>query len=252
MGYLPDKRLTPSPPFYHTAVDLFGPFIIKGTVNKRCRGKAYGVLFNCLVSRTVYIDIAVGYDSDSFLMEFRRFVTIRGYPKSMFSDAGTQLVSARKELKTVFENWNWDQISSFGHPQGMSWEFSKAADAPWENGCSESLIKLAKRNILYSVGTHVMSFSELQTVMFEIANILNERPIGTRTNDPNEGNCCCPNDLLLGRASIKVPHGQWDVDANTKRRWQFVQMIANTFWRKWMRDYFHTLIMIYYNFSLYI
>ena len=66
MGNLPDKCLTASPPFYHTAVDLFGPFIIKGIVNKWCRGKAYGVLSNCLVSRAVYIFIAVGYVTDSY------------------------------------------------------------------------------------------------------------------------------------------------------------------------------------------
>ena len=78
MGKLPE---TPSPSFYHIAVDLFGPFIIKGTVNKRCRGKAYGLLFNCLVSRAVYIDIAVGYDTDSFLIVLRRFVTIRIFQK---------------------------------------------------------------------------------------------------------------------------------------------------------------------------
>jgi hypothetical protein len=40
------------------------------------------------------------------------------------------------------------------------------------------------------------TFSELQTVMFEVANLLNERPIGTKETDHNEGSYLCPNDLI--------------------------------------------------------
>jgi hypothetical protein len=44
-------------------VDLFGPFTIKDTVKGRTHGKAYGVLFNCMSSRAVYVDLAEGYDT---------------------------------------------------------------------------------------------------------------------------------------------------------------------------------------------
>ena len=79
--------------------------------------------------------------------------------------------------------------------------------------------------------------------MFEVANLLNERPIGTKETDPNEGSYLCPNDLILGRASSSVPIGQWDEAENFKKRWKFVQQVINTFWRKWHRDYFPTLIV---------
>ncbi|XP_037773183.1 uncharacterized protein LOC119568818 [Penaeus monodon] len=41
MGQLPDKRLKPSPAFYNTSVDLFGPFLIRDTVKRRSRAKVY-------------------------------------------------------------------------------------------------------------------------------------------------------------------------------------------------------------------
>jgi hypothetical protein len=69
------------------------------------------------------------------------------------------------------------------------------------------------------------------------------RPIGTKETDPNEGSYLCPNDLILGRASSNVPIGQWDEAENFKKRWKFVQQVINTFWRKWHRDYFPTLIV---------
>ena len=53
MGQISDERLSPCPAFYHTAVDIFGPFQIKDNVKKRTTGKAYGVIFNCMVTRAV-------------------------------------------------------------------------------------------------------------------------------------------------------------------------------------------------------
>ena len=58
--------------------------------------------------------------------------------------------------------------------------------------------------------------------MFEVANILNERPIGTKETNHNEGSYLCPNDLILGRASSNVPIGQWNETENFKKRWKFV------------------------------
>ena len=47
MGQMPPERLKPSPPFYITGVDLFGPYLVKDTVKRRTKMKVYGVIFNC-------------------------------------------------------------------------------------------------------------------------------------------------------------------------------------------------------------
>ena len=70
--------------------------------------------------------------------------------------------------------------------------FNKSVDAPWQNGCSEALIRLTERNIANSIGANVLTISELQTVLFEIANLLNERPIGMKAGEAVE-NFICPN-----------------------------------------------------------
>ena len=49
-----------------------------------------------------------------------------------------------------------------------------------------------------------MTFSELQTILFEFEN---EQPIGTKNCDSVECSYLCPNDLLLGRANSRVPVG---------------------------------------------
>ncbi|XP_062586321.1 uncharacterized protein LOC134247947 [Saccostrea cucullata] len=145
----------------------------------------------------------------------------------MISDAGTQLVAAGKELDKFEVEWN----------------VIKSADAPWENGCSESLIKSVNRCLQIAVGDSILTFSELQTVLFEAANLINERPIGTKVCDPNEGTYLCPNDLLLGKSTVRVPQMQMEERCNPRLRWKFIQQLVDTFWKRWIRDYFPTLIV---------
>ena len=42
MGNLPKERLKPAPPWYHTSIDLFGPFTIRDAVKKRTTSKRMG------------------------------------------------------------------------------------------------------------------------------------------------------------------------------------------------------------------
>ena len=244
MGLLPVERLRPAPAFFHCAVDIFGPYTIKDAVKRRTKGKAYGIIFNCLYSRAVYLDLAEGYDTRSFILALRRFVSVRGYPSTMRADQGSQLVCASKELqKMISETWNWDSIYAFGEQQNMKWLINKVADAPWENGCSEALIKSTKRCLTQSVGTNILTFSELQTALFDVASLLNERPIGTKTTDPNEGAYLCPNDLLLGRTSRKAPIGHWTASSDSKVNLSAIYEIIESFWKKWIKFYFPTLIV---------
>ena len=90
--------------------------------------------------------------------------------------------------------------------KGLEWKFSPA-DGPWQNGCAESLVKSVKRAIARSIGNQVLTIFEFQTICFEAANLVNERPIGRHPTDPNDGVYLCPNHLLLGRASVTAPLG---------------------------------------------
>ena len=72
MAMLPPDRLEPAPPFTNCAVDYFGPFIIK---EGRKELKRYGVLFTCMVSRAVHIEVAASLETDSFINALRRFIS---------------------------------------------------------------------------------------------------------------------------------------------------------------------------------
>ena len=89
----------------------------------------YGVIFNCLSTRAVHVDLAADYSTDKFLMVLRRFVSIRGYPSKLYSDNGPQLVAANEELTNIVKGWNQEELQQFGMMEGFKWEFTPA-DVP--------------------------------------------------------------------------------------------------------------------------
>ena len=76
-----------------------------------------------------------------------------------------------------------------------------------------------------------MKFSEMLKVMFESAQLVNQRPIGRHPGSPDEL-YLCPNDLLLGRASPEVPQKSFADMASLKSCFFFVRHVINCFLEK--------------------
>lgn len=106
------------------------------------------------------------------------------------------------------------------------------------------MTKSVKRALAYSIGERVLQFGELQTVFFEVANLINERPIGAKPGcDINLGTYLSPNDLLLGRTSNKAPPDMCNTDTSFVKCFKYVDEVINCFWKKWTRDYYPSLIV---------
>ena len=154
------ERLQPSPPFSNVGIDFFGPFTIRGELQKRVRGKCYGVMFVCFASRAVHVDVSKDHSTDSFLQVMRRFASIRGWPKKVYSDCGTQLVTASKELNEAIKELDWGALQEYGIQHKFEWCIAPG-DAPWVNCVTEALIKSTKKALNAAVGDQVMDFGEL-------------------------------------------------------------------------------------------
>ena len=197
-----------------------------------------------MITRAIHLELVEGYDTQSFLISFKRFTSIRGYPGYIHSDNGSQLVAANKELREMTKKWDLSNLSDFGTKHGMIWSFNQSANAPFQNGCSESLIKLVKRGILLSIGNSILSYGELLTTFYDIANLLNQRPIGIKPGDDlSLGTYLCPNDLVLGHNCNRAPNETFEESDNLTKRYQFINQVVSSFWKKWNRDYFPTLIV---------
>ena len=242
MSPLPVERIKPSPPFCNIAVDYFGPFSIKGEVQKRIRRKAYAVIFTCLIVRAVYIDLAEDLSTDAFLKCLRRFACIRGWPKKIYSDNGTNLVGASNDLKKIVSELDFETIKQFCCGNLTEWTFSPA-NAPWYNGAVEALVKSAKRGLSAMIGDQELTFSEMQTALFEVSQLLNQRPIGAHPKTPDDRTYLCPNDILLGHSSSTVPQGPFKERTGYKFRFDFIQSLVATFWKRWSNEVFPNMVM---------
>ena len=78
----------------------------------------------------------------------------------------------------------------------MKWQFT-IPNAPHQSGCSDAMVKKVKKALKKAIGDTVLTPFELYTCLLEIANLVNQQPIGRIPNDPIDGAYLCPNDILL-------------------------------------------------------
>ena len=119
-------------------------------MQKRTSGKAYGILITDLVMRAIHIEVVFGYDTESFLMALSRFVSVRGWPEIIYSDPGSQLIGAERELREAWTSIERCSLHKKGLQNGLTWVFGQA-DSPWYQGTVESLVKSVKRAIHFTV-----------------------------------------------------------------------------------------------------
>ena len=109
---------------------------------------------------------------------------------------GSQFVGAKRELREMVNGINEDEVQEFCGEKGMQWKCITPA-APHQNGCAEALVKTCKCSLKKAVGSQLLTPFELYTVSLEVANLVNQRPIGRIPNDTDDGHYICPNDTLV-------------------------------------------------------
>lgn len=125
MSDLPEEQLSTSPPFTYTGLDVFGPWTVAA---RRTRGglihsKCLAVLFTCLSTRTVHIEVIESMDASSFINSLRRFFAIRGPSKQVHSDCGTNLTGACNELE-FHKVMKESKVQRYVNSQGCTWDFN--------------------------------------------------------------------------------------------------------------------------------
>ena len=238
MGDLPPERLkTFSPVFSTTGIDLFGPFHLKYGRNKT--SKAWGAIFTCGTTRAIHLEIVDGLSTQAFLQALRRFVAYHGWPITIISDNGTSFVGAEAELRKFVQEGR-KQLEDFAMLHKVKWIFITPL-SPHQGGFYESLIKQIKRGIQVAIGLQTLTWNEMATVFVEVKCLVNSRPLGYSSNDPNDLQPITPNHFILGRASADIPQGPFEETKNLHKRFEFVQSLVNQFWKRFIKEYIPTL-----------
>ncbi|XP_052783279.1 uncharacterized protein LOC128219510 [Mya arenaria] len=101
MADLPSDRVTPGAPFTVVGVDVSGPcnIVARKTGGGLAESKRWAVLFTCLGTRAVHIEVIEDMSSSAFINALRRFLAIRGPVKEFRSDRETNFVGALEDIQ---------------------------------------------------------------------------------------------------------------------------------------------------------
>lgn len=244
MADLPQDRALPSPPFTYVGVDYFGPFVIK---EKRKELKRWGVLFTCLSSRAVHLEVSDTLSTSSFLNALRRFISLRGPIKVLRSDQGTNFVGADNELKAALNEIDNIEVRDFLLQNDCVFELKlNPPGASHMGGVWERLIRSVRSILGVILSQHGTQLDEesLRTYFCEITAIINGRPLTlAHINDPDFLEPLTPNHLLTGKSKIIVsPPAMFQYkDVFAVKRWKRVQYLVDQFWSRWKNEYVHQL-----------
>ena len=246
MAVLPELMQVPARPFTNIGLDLCGPISVKSMTNKRATMKTWVTIFVCLNTKAVSMELAPGYSTDDFMLAYETHYNTRGIPSFVYSDRGSQLVSAQKELADDSVRYDWDSIASNAIKQGTTWEFAPAG-GQWRNGTTESFVKKFKKSFYHLYHNTKMNYAELLCAIKRISNILNNRPISvqrTKTDAQDEDflHPLTPNMLLMmGDSGSNMPSAVEEED-DPRVRLSFIDEIERAWWYQYKVQYFDSLI----------
>lgn len=246
MGDLPPERMQVAPPFTYVGVDVFGPWDIftRRTRGGQANSKRWAVMFSCMSTRAVHIELIETMSTDSFINALRRLFAIRGSAKQIRSDCGTNFIGASHELKMDETSLSVKDVKSYLDKQGCSWIFNPP-HASHMGGAWERMIGIARRildSMFQDCKRALLTHELLSTFMAEVCAIMNARPLVPVSTDAESPLILTPSMLLTMKTGpAPPPPGNFEKGILLKEQWKRVQSLADIFWSKWRREYLHTL-----------
>ncbi|XP_058803796.1 uncharacterized protein LOC131671423 [Phymastichus coffea] len=226
-------------PFTHCGIDYFGPMFVK--IGRR-REKRWGVLFTCMSTRAIHVELANTLSASSTILAIERLAGRRGCPQVMYSDNATNFVKARKELDDAVVAIKPEDLQQFAAKKRFRWRFNPP-DAPHMGGAWERLIRSVKTALYHALGDQAPFEEVLSTLLIEIEHMINSRPLTHVSVDPRDKEALTPNHFLLGSSSgyLRLERFESEI-SNPRKTFEIAQNLAKKFWDRWLREYLPTLL----------
>lgn len=244
MAALPASRTTAGFPFEQAGVDFGGPFVIKDGQGRTPKTrKIYIATFVCLTTKAVHVELVHQLTTTDFISTLKRFFSRRGQSAVLHSDNATNFRGADAETAKLVKQFNdqQSQIGNFCAERGTTWKFIPPR-SPHFGGIWEAAIKSVKFHMKRVIGNTTLTFEELNTLVIQIEAILNSRPLMELSTDPNDSNPLTPAHFLIGRPLNAMPEPDLTLIKESRLdRWQRVQSIYQSFWKRWYNEYLSTL-----------
>ena len=227
---LPEYRVCAEFPFQVTGFDFAGPLFDiypkSSDVNK-----CFILIFTCATSRFTYLQLSPDMTSVSLINCFKRFISRCGTPTKVVSDN--------------FKSFKSNETEAYFKEINVTWKPILEKSPRW-GGFYESVIKILKSALRKIVESAKLNFEELHTVLVQIENMMNTRPL-TCLSEENCYENINPSHLMYGqsinRRNIVDDNGNVITLDKTliKTCIKHVTAVTNHFWNILNKEYLLSL-----------
>ena len=234
--------------FQHCAVDFAGPWTTKVSIippknhkkNTEYYSKRYLLLICCGVYRAVHCEITDSRSTLAVLLAFQRFAARHRIPSHIHSDNAKEFQACAQAMRELeYQNqiahplspeWN-KVIWTFCHPR-----------APHSNGIVESLIGVSKRAIEHALAGAPLTEDVLRTAASYAESVVNSRPIGTVSEDPEDPQPLTPG-MFTGQSisdsrelNLALPLAGRGRQTQLREQWKIANQIQKRFTIRFKRE----------------
>ena len=162
----------------------------------------------------------------------------------IYSDNAKKFYKVNKYLRSLRKD---PEVFDFLAQNKVKWKFS-ANLAPWWGGFWERMVRTTKLHIKKVLGRSFLNFFQLQTLLKEICNVVNSRPLCASSEADGEPTPLTPNHLIYGHRNTSLPRDPEpiiDEDSSNLssllKRESRQRKLLKFFWSVWLKDYISDL-----------
>ncbi|XP_031339592.1 uncharacterized protein LOC116168078 [Photinus pyralis] len=230
MAPLPENRVRDAHPFEIIGIDYAGPMYLKDG------SKVCVALYTCAVYRAVHLELVTNLTTEAFLMSLRRFVARNGRPSVIYTDNGTNFVGANRLLAGL----EWGRIEKETSVQKIKWILNPPS-APWYGGWFERLVRTMKELLVRVLGSSILNYEELVTVLCDVQGVINGRPL-TYVFENDDLLPLTPSMFLQGVREVGVPDIDMLDNKGFQKRYRLRQRLMNDLRHRFRKEYIGMLI----------
>ena len=246
MGQLPHYRLQSNiKPFSHTGVDAAGPIYLTDSIDNSRQIKAYIIVFTCLTSRAVHLELTLSQKAEDFMDCIRLLIARRGAVYEFLSDNYRTHKRMDLELTTLFEQAR-TKYESTG--KSFVWRFIPDC-APWFGATYERMIRTIKESLRKVIGKAHLTEKEMRPLLAEVEAYVNDRPLTTLDSSTDSIEPITPSMIMTGHRLGGLPQAEKRPEttfenttkADINMTWRKRQSILTQMWNKWQKEYMLSL-----------
>jgi len=174
--------------YQHTGVDCTGHTFVKFGGKMQ---KMYVLLFTCINVRAIHLELLPDLTCQSFLLAFIRFCNRYRTPEVVYSDNANYFLQA---MGIIAESSSDNMFSDYLIKNNIR-HLRIPLYSAWVGAAWERLIKTLKLSLSKTLGRKHVPYFELLTLLSDIQDAINSRPLTYVESDPNF-KVITPNDFL--------------------------------------------------------